>query len=178
MPNPNKSEDIKNPQLKDDPPTPLATTTTTSGRNNSLASTILPQYNETQTTAPPPYKTVPNSRQPPQPTGVGPSSRHQPTNPPSQPHTASCGNPASTVMAVMGDATPSASEPPQAKRKFTDRLRDIWGDDLWGTKPGDRSFHLSRERGGASAGTTSGHWNVQGVRLSDYGGFGRSSRKK
>lgn len=78
-------------------------------------------------------------------------------------------------MAVMGDANPSASEPPQAKRKFTDRLRDVFGDDLWGTKPGDPSFHL---RGEAGAGTTDGHWNVQGVRLSDYGGFGRSGRKK
>lgn len=177
MPNSNKFEDIKKPQLKDDPSTPSATTTTP-GRNNSLASTILPQYNETQATAPPSYKTVTNSRQPPQATGAGPSSRHPPTNPPAQSHTASCGNPASTVMAVMGDAHPSATEPPQAKRKFTDRLRDVLGDDLWGTKPGSSSFHLSRERGGAGAGTTSGHWNVQGVRLSDYGGFGRSSRKK
>ncbi|KAI7250137.1 hypothetical protein KC343_g2181 [Hortaea werneckii] len=176
MPDPNKSEDIKEPQLKDDPSTPSATTTPK--RNNSLASTILPQYNETQTAAPPSYKTVTNSRQPPQTTGAGPSARHQPTNPASQSHTASCGNPASTVMAVMGDPNPSASEPPQAKRKFTDRLRDIWGDDLWGTKPGSSSFHLSRERGEAGAGTTSGHWNVQGVRLSDYGGFGRSGRKK
>ena len=81
-------------------------------------------------------------------------------------------------MAVMGDANPSPSEPPQAKRKFTDRLRDVFGDDLWGTKAGDPSFHLSRDRGEAGAGTTSGHLNVQGVRLSDYGGFGRSRREK
>lgn len=82
-------------------------------------------------------------------------------------------------MAVMGDANPSPSEPPQAKRNFTDRLRDVFGDDLWGTKPGDPSFHLNRGREGpGGAGTTSGHLNVQGVRLSDYGGFGRSRREK
>merc|ERR1719282_565931 len=149
MPASSDIEEQNDPKSKVDPAT---TSPTTLRRNNSLASTILPQYNDTQATAPPSYKTV---AQPPQ--SAGPSTRQQPANSPAQSHTASCGNPASTVMAVMGDANPSASEPPQAKRKFTDRLRDVFGDDLWGTKPGDPSFHL---RGEAGAGTTDGHWNV------------------